>query len=222
VFKHESKDFSEGINKSEFNKDNIDFEDLKNKLNTNVYDDKRLTANVINHIRESIGSHVEIQWETGSGTNILIRTKGGKSIVSPSSSLKDRAKRNVKTPQISHNHTSGIPLPHPEDMVNLLDLKIVNSDITGYYGLLNMKNSFRQFNDTKKNSLKKEAKIMYEKLGKKTFDYRARKKLPKNIRDKDRYKYIKENIDNIVEDYNKIFNKYGIKFEYTPYKLKKR
>ena len=74
----------------------------------------------------------------------------------------------------------------------------------------------------KKNSLKNEAKIMYEKLGRKTFDNRTRKKLPKSIRDKYSYKYIKENIDDIVEDYNKIFNKYGMKFEYIPYKLKKR
>ena len=37
--------------------------------------------------------------------------------------LMDCVKRNVKTTQVSHNHTSGKPLPHHEDIVNLLGLK---------------------------------------------------------------------------------------------------
>ncbi|MCL2157086.1 MAG: hypothetical protein FWH54_03590 [Methanobrevibacter sp.] len=219
--KSESKDYSQEINQDGFNKNNIDFEDLKENLNK-VYNDPVLVDNTIRHIKVTIGLSIEQLWETGTGTKIINKIKGGKFYVSISNSLISRGSRDVKTPHMLHNHTSGIPLPHPDDMLYLLNYKIINSTISGNYGVLNMKNSFRKIDKIKKVSLKNEANIMFEDLGKKALDNRLRKKLPKNIIRKDKYKYYKENINNIIEDYNNQFNKYGIKFEYTPYKLKKR
>ncbi|MCL2115578.1 MAG: hypothetical protein FWH29_05085 [Methanobrevibacter sp.] len=213
-------DYLQGTNEDVFDRDNIDFKDLKENLNK-IHDDPVLVDNTIRHIKETIGSSIEHLWESGTRTKIINRTKGGESYVSISNSLISRGSRGVKTPHMLHNHTSGIPLPHPDDMLHLLDHKIINSTISGNYGVLNMKNSFRRFDKMKKVYLKNEANIMFEDLGKKALDNRLRKKLPKNIIRKDKYKYYKENINTIVEDYNNQFNKYGIKFEYTPYKLKR-
>ena len=37
-----------------------------------------------------------------------------------------------------------------------------------------------------------------------------------------KYKYYKEDINNIIKEYNKIFNPYGFEFKFAHYKLKKR
>jgi hypothetical protein len=44
----------------------------------------------------------------------------------------------------------------------------------------------------------------------------------KEVRKAVKYKYYKENINNIVKIYNNEFKRYGIEFKYTHYKLKKR
>ncbi|MCL2115380.1 MAG: hypothetical protein FWH29_04075 [Methanobrevibacter sp.] len=126
-----SKDYSLGSNQDGFNKNNIDFKDLKDKLNNTVYNNPVLTDNAIRHIKKTIGSNYEILWETGNRSRIIRRKDGEKSFVYLSKALTSRADRGRITTQMIHNHTSGIPLPHPEDMVNLLKYKVHNSGIIG-------------------------------------------------------------------------------------------
>lgn len=144
----QSKDFSRDVNEDKLNDKKIDFKDLKEKLNKNVYDDERLTANVINHIRVSVNCSVEILWETGNKNKIINKSTGTAKSVNLSIFLISRAEKGEKTLQILHNHTSGTPLPHPEDILNMIKYKIINSGISGNYGFLNIKNSFKRLNKT--------------------------------------------------------------------------
>ncbi|MCL2114813.1 MAG: hypothetical protein FWH29_01155 [Methanobrevibacter sp.] len=218
----ESRDYSQGTNEDGFNKDNVDFKDLKENLNK-IHDDPVLVDNAIRHIKETIGSTIEFLWETGNGNRIIIRKDGEKSFVYLSKSLISRARRGGITTQMIHNHTSGTPLPHPEDMVNLLKYKVRNSGITGNYGYLNMKNSFKKLNFTEKelDKLRIKGNEMFAKLKNNAFAHNpGLKQESKYLKNMIRYKYNKENITNIVNEYNKFFKEYGIEFDYVPYKLK--
>ena len=219
----ESKDYSQGTKEDIFNKDNIDFKDLRDKLNNNVYDDKKLTTNAIRHIKKSIGANYESLWETGNGHRIIKRIDGEQSFVYLSKALTSRAGRGGITTQMIHNHTSGTPLPHPEDMVNLLKYKVRNSGISGNYGFLNMKNSLKKLNFTEKelDKLRIKGNEMFAKLKNNAFAHNPSLKNESiKLQDKIRYKYNKENINIIVIEHNKFFKQYGIEFEYVPYKLK--
>ncbi|MCL2116678.1 MAG: hypothetical protein FWH29_10720 [Methanobrevibacter sp.] len=219
----ESKDFSQEINQKGFNRKNIDFEDLKEKL-SKIYFDEKLVINTINHIRKTLNSHVEIQWETkGMKTKIGVKTIGDINKVGYSNSLILKAANGEKTLYIIHNHTSGTPLPHPEDIVNMLNHKIVNSGISGNYGFLNMKNSFKKLSKKDISNLRIKADEIFIKLEKNAFKNNPyiKYELP-NVRSSVKYKYYKENIIDIINEYNIEFQKYGIEFKYTPYKLRKR
>jgi hypothetical protein len=162
-----SKDFLEGINKDKFNKHNIDYEDLKNRLNR-VYDNPKLIINTINHIKNTHGSLIEVQWETdGMKTKIGVKTKGGVDGVNLSRFLVSRGLNNNKTLQVLHNHTSGIPLPHPQDMINMVNYKINTSGIGGNYGYLNMTNSFKKLNQSNILNIKTKANNLFNSLEKK-------------------------------------------------------
>ena len=114
---------------NEFNKKNIDFNDLKKNIN-NVYNDVKLTSNTINFIRKYHNFPFEVMWETkGMSKKILEKIIGEKKSVKTSKALILRAKKGEKTLQILHNHTSGIPLPNPMDITIMLKNKIVNSGI---------------------------------------------------------------------------------------------
>ena len=220
----ESKDFSRDVNKDEFNIKNIDFEELRENLNNNVYTDGKLTANAINHIRKNINSSTEVQCETkGMKNKISITTKGDRNRVDLSNFLILRAKKGEKTLQILHNHTSGKPLPHSEDMINMLKYKIENSGIVGNYGYLNMKNSFKELNETDLYKLQNKANKMYDDLKNEAFKNNPYMKFEsEKVRNTVTYKYNKENIDNIIKKYNNEFKEFGIRFKYTHYKLQKR
>jgi len=148
-------------------KNNIDFDDLKNKLN-NIYDDSKLTSNTINHIKATHGSSREIQWETGTKNKVIEKINGVDKEVDLSNGILKRAKKGDNTLWISHNHTSGTPLPHAEDIKNMIKYNITNSSIPGNYGHLNMKNSFKA---SKKDFIKIESKAneMFDNLRKEAF-----------------------------------------------------
>lgn len=219
----ESKDFSQDVNKDEFNIKNIDFEDLREKLNNNVYNDEKLTVNAINHIRKNLNSSTEVQCETkGMKNKILVTTKGNENGVDLSYFLILRSGKDEKTLQILHNHTSGTPLPHPEDMINMMKYKIVNSGISGNYGYLNMKNLFKKLNEADMSDIKIKADNKFKKLERNAFkDNPYIKYESDKVRKLVKYKYNKENINNIIKEYENEFKEYGIEFKYTPYKLKK-
>ena len=123
-----------------------------------------------------------------------------------------------------HNHTSGTPLPNPKDITNLLKCRIIDSGIVGDYGFLNMNNSFKKinFSDNELNKIRIKADEMRNKLQKKAFAHNPNLKYEsKKLKEKIKYKYIKENINNIIKEYNLEFKQYGIEFIYIPYKLKR-
>ena len=219
----EFKDISEFLNKDGFNKKNIDFKYLKKELN-NIYNDERLVANVINHIRDSLDSPVEILWETeGMKNKILIKSRGAKKYVNLSSYLVSRAKSGEKTLQVLHNHTSGTPLPNPKDLTNLTDYNIINGGLVGNYGFLNMENSFKKLNKVDISNIETKTNKIYDDLKSNAFKNNLSLKYQsEELRKRVIYKYTKNDIINIVKRYDNEFKKFGIKFKYIPYKLKKR
>jgi len=218
-----SKDFSIYQNTDVFTCKNIDFEDLKENLNKNVYDDKKLTTNAINHIKATHGFLVESQWETGTKNRIIEKIKGNAKYVDISKTLQQRASSGEKTLQVIHNHTSGTPLPNPKDLTNIIDYMIRNSGIDGNYGYLNIQNSFKDLNKSDITNINIKASQIYDELKNNAFkDNRYLKCAPKEVRNAIIYKYNKENINDIVKKYNNEFMEYGIEFKYTHYKLQKR
>lgn len=74
------KDIWEFVNKDGFNIKNINFENLKKQLKP-IYNNERLSANTINHIRISFNSSVEILWEIETmKSKILVKSTGAKKI----------------------------------------------------------------------------------------------------------------------------------------------
>ena len=218
----ESKDISKSVKEDEFNIKNIDFKNLKKRLN-NVYKDEKLTANAINHIKFTLDSSIEVQWETGTKNRIIEKIIGKENSVKPSDKLLERAKNGEKTLWIGHNHTSGTPLPNPIDLTNMFDYRIVNSGIVGNYGYLNMKNRFKKFNEDDLHDIENKTKKLYDDLKNKAFKYSHYMKYEsEKVRNGVIYKYNKGNINNIVKKYNNEFEPYGIEFKYIPYKFKKR
>ena len=216
------KIFSSKTQKNEFTKNNIDFEDLKKQLNK-IYDDEKLTTNAINFIRKNLNSSFEVQWETNNKNKIINKKSGERGIVKPSLNLILRAKKGMKTPQVLHNHTLGIPLPHAVDISNTKNFKIMNNNVVGEYGILNIKNSFKALNSKQISKFERMNNEFYEKIKKEFIKNNPQyyNESPK-VQQIPKYKYYKSNIERIVKDYNKQFNEFGIEFEYTPYKLKKR